>query len=81
MDCCKETKYNLLIENLRENHTSIIALMEIMNWTEEQSKQAIKFSNLRGNFVLLRSTKDPIFELSRKLALKEIPHQVHTSKK
>ncbi len=89
MDCCKETKYNLLlkitdpIQVTKQSFKDKISddLMEIMNWTKDQAKEAVQFSLLRGHFVLLRETKDPIFELSRKLALKEIPHEVNISRK
>lgn len=89
MDCCKETKYNLLLKITDPTQVTSQSfkdkvsndLMEIMNWSKEQSREAVQFSLLRGHFVLLRETKEPIFELSRKLALKEIPHEVNLSKK
>lgn len=89
MDCCKETKYNLLlkitdpVQVTSQSFKDKISddLMEIMSWTKEQSKEAVQFSLLRGHFVLLRETKEPIFELSRKLALKNVPHEVNLSKR
>lgn len=88
MDCCKETKYNLLLKftEQQKNNQQFISeiktkVQSIMNWEVERADQAIEFARIRENFTLLRDIRDNISKLSMKLAEAKIPHEVKLSKK
>lgn len=88
MDCCKETKYNLLLKFNSEQKTDkeflkTISnnLQEIMGYSSEQSNSVVEFATLREHFVLNRETRDVITKMSLKLAQAKIPHEVKLSKK
>lgn len=88
MDCCKESKYNLLLKiepwqknNLSEQAKVITGLMTSLNWSETRSKAAVDFAVLQGQFLIKQGPTQDMTRLSLKLAENHVPHQLIKSKK
>lgn len=88
MDCCKETKYNLLLKlqpwqssDLTEQTKITNGLMTVLNWSESKSKAAVDFALLQGQFLIKQGPTQDMTRLSLKLAENHVPHQLIKSKK
>ncbi len=88
MDCCKESKYNLLLKlepfqrtNLFEQAKITNNLSIAMNWSETKSKAAVEFAVLQGQFLIKQGSTQDMTRLSLKLAENHVPHQLIKSKK
>ena len=88
MDCCKESKYNLLLKlepwqqnNLNEQAKLTTNLSVAMNWSETRSNAAVEFAALQGQFLIKQGPTQDMTRLSLKLAENHVPHQLIKSKK
>lgn len=88
MDCCKETKYNILLkfdttQKLDESFIVSVSdkLESIMGYSKTQSQSAVSFAVERDHYLLSRDTRDNITKISLKLAEFKIPHEVKLSMK
>lgn len=88
MDCCKETKYNILLkfnptQKLDESFLSTvtIGLESVMGYSKTQSESAVNFAIERDHYLLSRDIRDNITRISLKLAEHNIPHEVKLSMK
>jgi len=88
MDCCKESKYNLLLKlepwqqnNLAEQSKLTKNLSLAMNWPETKSKAAVDFAAMQGQFLIKQGPTQDMTRLSLKLAENHVPHQLIKSKK
>jgi hypothetical protein len=88
MDCCKESKYNLLLKiepwqknDLNEQAKISNGLVKVLNWSEAKSKAAVDFAALQGQFLIKQGPTQDMTRLSLKLAENHVPHQLIKSKK
>lgn len=88
MDCCKESKYNLLLKlepwqqnNLAEQSKLTKNLSLAMNWSDTKSKAAVAFAAMQGQFLIKQGPTQDMTRLSLKLAENHVPHQLIKSKK
>ena len=87
-ECCKDTKYNLLLkfDDRQQSdtifHTKIISsLQEVMNWSEQKAKTTVEFAALRGFCLVDSFITEDFKKMSTKFAEKSIPHEGKLSKK
>lgn len=82
-DCCKETKYNLLLkkDSLNQKPQIVEGLKKIMSWSTTNAEGAYDHAQITGQFTLSTGTADKMTKLSLKLAEQSIPHQLIMSKK
>ena len=83
MDCCKETKYNLLLkkDSLNQKPQIVEGLKKVMSWSNINAESAYDHAQMTGQFTLSTGTADKMTKLSLKLAEESIPHQLIMSKK
>lgn len=84
-DCCKDTKYNLLLKidsnNLNEQTKIVSGLKKVLGWNQVKSEAAVNHAVMTGQFLIETGTADKLTKLSLKLGLESIPHQMLLSKK
>lgn len=83
MDCCKETKYNLLLlkDNFNQKSQIVEGLKKSLSWSTINAESAYDHAQMTGKFKLSDGTSEKMIKISSKLAEYSIPHQLIMSKK
>lgn len=87
MSCCTKTKYNLFLKLTRDQKsdsefTSRLKanLSKALDYSNEQSHQVVTWAINNETFLIAKDNLAVLTELSQKLALNSVPHELKLSK-